>query len=204
MKGWKRGLALELISDAMGWELKGKRKYAFRKYSAVYAEAFKGERTRLLKRLDRRVRIEHVGSTAVPGLGGKNILDIIIGVERGGLVGIRKQLERAGYEFNADSGDLKPPPRLFLSRDTRYRGKRIRIHAHLTRLNNVHWVEQMAFRDYLRSNEDALREYAKVKIHAAAVAKGDRKRYIDAKDRFIKDATKKAIKLYRRSRLSGS
>ena len=65
-------------------KIRGKDKYVFKSYSAIYARAFKIEKPKLYAGLgSENVAIEHMGSTAVPGLGGKNILDIIVGLRKG-------------------------------------------------------------------------------------------------------------------------
>ncbi len=71
--------------------------YVFRKYSTVYRDFFRLEKRRLAA-LGTGLSVEHIGSTAVSGLGGKNILDIAIGC-REGLSKTKKALEGLGYEF---------------------------------------------------------------------------------------------------------
>jgi len=56
-------------------------KYTFRQYNAVYITLARDEQNRLYDVLGEDAHIEHVGSTAIPGLGGKGILDFVVGVK---------------------------------------------------------------------------------------------------------------------------
>ena len=90
----------------------GRKKYVFKRYSNTYGLAFKIERRRLqigMRGLD--IRIEHVGSTAVRGLGGKNILDILVGIRSGRRERIKRKITELGYDFIETSGNAR---RLFL------------------------------------------------------------------------------------------
>jgi GrpB-like predicted nucleotidyltransferase (UPF0157 family) len=57
------------------------KKYTFTKYKTDYPQLYQRERTKLKKILP-RARFEHIGSTAIPKLGGKGIIDILIGVKK--------------------------------------------------------------------------------------------------------------------------
>jgi GrpB-like predicted nucleotidyltransferase (UPF0157 family) len=165
-----------------------KLKYSFKRYSKIYAMLFTRERNRLMKRLGKPVRIEHIGSTAVPGLGGKNILDIMVDWSPRGLQRRKNQLERLGYAFHSEDGSRD---RLFFVRDTKYIGRNIRIHLHLTNLNSKDWTEALAFRNYLRYDKKAMLEYAAVKRKAASIANGDKSQYLKIKGPFINAAIRK-------------
>lgn len=90
----------------------GKDKYVFKNYSAIYSHAFSREKPKLYAGLGREnVVIEHVGSTAVPGLGGKNILDIIVGLKKGKREAVKRKICELGYDFVSTAGSRN---RLFL------------------------------------------------------------------------------------------
>jgi len=74
-------------------------KYVFKPYDEIMPILFKQEKERLLKFLKVEVIIEHVGSTAVPGLGGKGIIDICIAVNKDKMLIISSQIQKIGYEF---------------------------------------------------------------------------------------------------------
>src|SRR3989344_5634917 len=75
------------------------KKYVFRKYTQKYLEFFSLEKKRIVNALGFTVKIEHVGSTVIAGLGGKGIVDIVVGVSKAKLQEAKKKLEKAGYEF---------------------------------------------------------------------------------------------------------
>lgn len=170
----------------------GKKKYVFKKYSNVYGLAFKIERRRLLagmRGLD--VRIEHVGSTAVRGLGGKNILDILVGIRNGRRERIKGKITELGYDFIETSGNAR---RLFFVRDVKHSGKDIRMHLHLVKFNGYEWRQKILFRNYLRRHRNAMLEYADVKKRAAILAKGNKEAYMKLKEGFINGIMKQAMR----------
>jgi GrpB-like predicted nucleotidyltransferase (UPF0157 family) len=165
-------------------------KYVFRRYSPLYKSFFDLERKRLQAKLAKNVAIEHIGSTAVPGLGGKNILDIAIGPKTG-LSGSKAKLEKLGYQFIETAGTEN---RLFLRRDYSFQRKKVRVHIHLTKFNSGDWNEMIAFRDYLRNNKEATKEYIKIKRRAAQLAEGNKDTYMKIKSPFIQMTIEKALK----------
>jgi GrpB-like predicted nucleotidyltransferase (UPF0157 family) len=174
-------------------EIIGRRKnvFVFKRYSSIYKSLFRDERTRLYTGIGKKsALIEHVGSTAVPGLGGKNILDIAVGIRVGTLKDFKKQIEDLGYDFIETGGTQR---RLFFIKYVKYKGKNIQIHLHLVKFNGPDWIRHVAFRDYLIKHKNAMLEYAKVKRRAVKVANGDKKIYMKEKDLFIREIMKKAL-----------
>jgi GrpB-like predicted nucleotidyltransferase (UPF0157 family) len=167
-----------------------RRKYSFKRYSPVYAMLFVRERKKLARCLGKTTHIEHIGSTAVPGLGGKNVLDIMVGRPHTHFQKQRDRLKGLGYVFHSEDGSKN---RSFFVRDTSYNGRRIRIHLHLTNLKSKDWTEALAFRNYLRANRKSLLAYAAVKRRAARIANGVKERYIKEKSAFIETATHRAL-----------
>ena len=96
-------------------------KYVFRKYNSAYRTFFTSERKKIAKALGSTVKIAHVGSTAIPHLGGKGIIDIVVGVSKLKLVEAKKKLEKAGYEFREKASY---PDRLFFRIDYPYKNRR--------------------------------------------------------------------------------
>jgi GrpB-like predicted nucleotidyltransferase (UPF0157 family) len=158
-------------------------KYHFRRYDPIYKTFFRIEKKRLARSLDPGVKVEHVGSTAVSGLGGKGILDILIGTGDSGIGATKDRLQRLGYEFRQKASTEK---RLFLRMDYKYELGIRRVHVHVTKLNGKDWKEMVSFRNHLLENKDAIAEYSKVKRHAVKVAKGDGKIYRKQKEEFIR------------------
>ncbi|MDA4137403.1 MAG: GrpB family protein [Thaumarchaeota archaeon] len=158
-------------------------KYRFRRYDPIYKTFFRIEKKKLIASLGLGVEIEHVGSTAVSGLGGKGILDIAIGTGDSGIDATKDRLRGLGYEFRREASTEK---RLFFRRDYEYKRDVRRVHVHLTRLNGNDWKEMVSFRDYLLENKEAAAEYSRVKRNAVKVAKGDGKTYRKEKEEFIR------------------
>jgi len=125
--------------------------------------------------------IEHIGSTSVPGLGGKNIIDIMVGVS--GPVEANQcllLLERIGYS------EVTPQEN---NADWYYclgkRQQRVGYHLHLVRFDSEHWKKQLIFRDFLRENHEVSQEYCRLKKELAAKFGADRLGYTEAKTGFI-------------------
>ena len=169
----------------------GRNKYVFERHRPIHKSAFKTEKRRLSSALKGKdVTIEHVGSTAVPGLGGRNILDIAIGVKEGSLRNLKPEIERLGYAFSDTGGTTQ---RLFFTRCMKFHSRRVNIHLHLERFDGLAWKRHTAFRDYLIKHRAAMLEYAAIKKKAASSAKGDRELYRKIKGPLIRKFTKRAI-----------
>ncbi len=153
-------------------------------YDPAWPEAFARERDRIAAALgELAFAIEHHGSTAVPGLAAKPIIDIMVAVQRLDDVSDHTaRLVRAGYD-RRPVGDI--PGRLYFQR--REEGRR---HAHLSlaEQGSDFWLEHIAFRDALRADQELARRYAALKRELAARYRDDRLGYTDAKTEFIRSA----------------
>jgi GrpB-like predicted nucleotidyltransferase (UPF0157 family) len=78
------------------------KRYTFKPYSSLYPFLFEQEKNRILSQLKKTVTIEHVGNTAIVGLGGKGIIDIAIGVEKLNMEESVQELQKLGYELRAN------------------------------------------------------------------------------------------------------
>ncbi len=148
-------------------------------YDPEWPRLFKAEAQRLRAALAPLViLLEHTGSTSVPGLAAKPVLDILAGVTEGTpLDPYIAGLVAAGYVHRGEQGI---PGREFFRR-----GDPRAYHIHLTRVDSGFWREHLAFRDYLRAHADARDEYARLKYALAAQFPDDRGAYIDRKAPFI-------------------
>ncbi|MGH2399703.1 MAG: DUF4127 family protein, partial [bacterium] len=126
--------------------------------------------------------IEHVGSTSVPGLAAKPIIDIMLGVKIDDLDRIIEPLRGIGYEYNPDWEISMPHRRYF--RRLRADGTNTH-HLHAVPHGGVFWTRHMSFRDYLRSHPDQAREYADLKKTLAGKRQGSID-YTFAKTEFIR------------------
>jgi GrpB-like predicted nucleotidyltransferase (UPF0157 family) len=131
-------------------------------YDSRWPDLFQVELQRLKAALaPLEATIEHIGSTAVPGLAAKPVLDILAGYDDPELLQqFIVRFETAGYEHRGEQGI---PGREFFRR-----GEPRSYHVHFTRMGNTFWRQHLAFRDLLRS-DPALRDgYAELKRQLAA------------------------------------
>jgi GrpB-like predicted nucleotidyltransferase (UPF0157 family) len=126
------------------------------------------------------VRVDHVGSTSVPGLAAKPILDLQVSVRA---VDRRDEyvpaLEGLGYLFAPDHET--PDFHLFAKPPERPRF----YHLHVCQAGSDHELRHLAVRDFLRAHRDEALAYEAVKRGAAAASGFDRLAYIKAKDRYV-------------------
>jgi GrpB-like predicted nucleotidyltransferase (UPF0157 family) len=131
--------------------------------------------------------IQHVGSTSVPGLAAKPIIDIAAFVASLDL-GERciGPLQRIGYEYKQDGGI---PGRHFFAKGS----KDNRTHyLHVEAIDGPLWKNHILFRDYLRRHPEAVEEYTGLKRELAERYKDDRDTYMAGKDAFIQGILAKA------------
>jgi GrpB-like predicted nucleotidyltransferase (UPF0157 family) len=132
------------------------------------------------------LRIDHVGSTSVPGLAAKPIIDIQVSVaDFEPLAAYRLPLERLGYVYRADNPErtkryFREPP-----------GRR-RTHVHVRRAGSFSEQWALLFRDYLRAHVEVAAEYAAVKRRLALRFRDDRRAYVDAKGPLLWEIIRKA------------
>jgi len=126
--------------------------------------------------------VEHIGSTAVPGLVAKPILDLQAAVDDLGCGSdIAAVLARCGWHAVPPSLDGRPWRRLFVKVDG---GHRV-AHLHLLLRTHPRWGQQLLFRDALRADAELARRYAAVKLALAERHAHDREAYTAGKAAFI-------------------
>lgn len=162
-------------------------RYVFKPYDPIYPERFSKEKERLKKFLGEIVSIEHVGSTSIPGMGGKGIIDIAVAANsREDLSEVSSKLIEAGYYYEQADGT---PDRWF-------HGRKVtdseRYHLHLTYEGSRDWIEMNAFRDYLKTHPEDFEEYAQIKKQAAELSNQDAKTYMSIKQPIISEIIRKA------------
>lgn len=165
------------------------KKYVFKPYSKIFPELFEKEKQRIVSQVPAIIAIEHVGSTAVPGLGGKGIIDIAIATEKRNIEAISTKLQKLGYEFRPA---YSTPERLYFviylpdpEEETR------RYHIHLTYPENPEWKKFLGFRDYLRNHPKEAHEYGEIKKKAALDANHDGAKYRKMKESIIENIKRK-------------
>ena len=152
-----------------------------------WAGAAAEEAARVAGALD-AVAVEHVGSTAVPGLAAKPVLDLLAGLPDAAIAPERvRAMEELGYEC---LGEFGLPGRIFFRKDT---GGRRTHHVHAVEHGGEHWRRHLAVRDHLRANPQEVARYAEVKRAAAASASG-RDAYRRAKAEYVEELERWALR----------
>lgn len=152
-------------------------------YDPRWPAQFEEEKTRLIADIGAYVlSIEHIGSTAVPGLAAKPVIDILIGVHSLQEASLFiPPLEARGYEYVPQYED-EMPFRRYLHR--KVNGEHTH-HLHMVEPTTHFYKVQLAFRDYLRTHPETRDAYAALKINLAEKYRNDRMAYTDAKSDFI-------------------
>jgi len=132
---------------------------------------------------ERIVCVEHVGSTAIPGMAAKPIIDVQPGLRafEDGFACIQP-LERLGY---LSRGEWGMPGRHYFVRD---HADGLREHVHMLAMNSERWHEMPLFRDYLIAHPEEARAYETLKRDLAEQFKLDRDQYTNAKAAFVHNA----------------
>ncbi len=149
-----------------------------------WAELFEAEKIRISAIFDgRAVGIEHIGSTSVPDLCAKPIIDVLVGLRDLELSDDEVEAMRAlGYQY---LGEYGLPERLFFRKEPRTH------HVHVVAHGGEHWDRQLTFRDALRTDEDERRRYAEFKRRLAAEGH-PRDVYTELKTPFIREVEARA------------
>ena len=148
-------------------------------YAAEWVQLFEVEKTALQLVLGAYVLdIQHVGSTAIPGMLAKPIIDIAIAVTDFEQARVCIPLmEGLGYEYRGEQGI--PRRHMFAKGNPRT------FHVHMLESESLEWQNRLLFRDYLCQHPDAAREYAQLKLQLATQYPQDRVAYTDGKASFI-------------------
>lgn len=150
-------------------------------YDENWAKEFELEKKRLQKILGKTaLDIQHVGSTSIPGLIAKPILDIAVAVENVSelrrLIGV---LEKAGYDVKDSINELGE---ILARKGT----PDMRTHyIHIEVINGLFWNNHILFRDYLISHPEYIKKYENLKKEMLERYKNERKLYTAAKNDFI-------------------
>ena len=130
------------------------------------------------------INIEHVGSTSVPGLAAKPIIDIDIIFEyTDDFAAIRDALEQAGYYHNGDQGiDGREVFKRKEERSMHPVLDTIDHHLYVCHSSSTEVTRHLAFRDHLRQHDDDRKAYEVLKMKIASEANQDRKVYAALKE----------------------
>lgn len=153
-------------------------------HDPTWATLFEQERVRLAAIFDgHAIGIEHIGSTSVPGLCAKPVVDVLVGLRELELSdGEIRAMEGLSYEFLGEHG---LPGRLFFRKHPRTH------HVHVVAHGGTHWERQITFRDALRTDADERQRYEEFKRRLAAEGH-PREVYTEMKTPFIREVEARA------------
>lgn len=179
------GNLIPLQKSSMGAEMS--RPVIIVGYDPQWPTIYEEEKRRILDVVGNKVLcIEHIGSTAVTGLGAKPIIDIMAGVnDLADADELLPLLREIGYE------DVTPEPgnpEWYYCLGKVYRGEKARLqnfHLHLMKFGSETWERHMLFRDFLRIHPEVAQKYDSLKRKMAAKHGFDREGYTKAKTEFI-------------------
>lgn len=155
-------------------------------YSPRWRERYRAEARRLKRYTEGSTYLlEHIGSTAIPGLDAKPIIDMAMLIPSLHRLPLWiKRLEKAGYTYKGEYG--------LAGRHFFTRGNPVTHHFHLVAKGNVHWERWMLFRNFLRAHPEEAEKYNKLKNALALKYAHNRDAYTHAKTPLVKRLLKKA------------
>jgi GrpB-like predicted nucleotidyltransferase (UPF0157 family) len=170
-------------------------------YNPAWQRSFEQEKQHLLSCLPTELirRIEHYGSTAVPNLAAKPVVDMLVEVTsleetKSRIVPI---LENQGYDYfwRPSSGETTPPfYAWFIKRDAQ--GERTH-HIHMMERDFEQW-DALLFRDYLIERPDLAKQYEALKVNLAREFPNDRVAYTNGKTEFVVRVTRAAKEYFKK------
>ena len=148
-------------------------------HNEEWHQLFADERERILAATgDPSLPVEHIGSTSICGIWAKPILDIMIGTPEFEVeLPLVAALEAVGYEYKGENG----------VHERHFFGKGVprTVHLNVVRYGGDFWLSHVAFRDYLKNNEDVARDYERLKLSPAEHFPYDRESYTNGKLAFV-------------------
>jgi len=158
-------------------------------YDLNWTSIFKNEKDIIVKILGPEIalRVEHIGSTAVPNLSAKPTIDILVEIPEETSIKdlIINNMTRNNYIHMKEQENHL----MFVKGYSPTGLEEISFHIHMgTKEQDFLW-ERMYFRDYLRKNLSVANEYERLKIKLAQTYKQDREAYTESKTDFIKKIT---------------
>jgi GrpB-like predicted nucleotidyltransferase (UPF0157 family) len=159
-------------------------------YDPNWPSLFEQEKDRILAALGEGVvQIEHIGSTSVPGLAAKPIIDIAVGVadfeEAQAYVPV---VESLGYTYEPAFEAELPERRFFWKGSPSLHTH----HIHMAEPGSLEWIKPIVFRDYLREHSEEARQYQALKRDLAVRCGSDMEAYVKGKTEFVRFILSKA------------
>lgn len=159
-------------------------------FDSRWAEMYAAEARRVAAALGvNAVAVHHIGSTSIPGIFAKPIIDILVAVADIELVDAhRVAMEALGYEV---MGEFGIPGRRYFRKDD---AAGIRTHhVHSFAVHSGEIDRHPAFRDFLRAHSEFAQQYSELKRRLAAAHPDSIERYMDGKDAFIREVQRRGL-----------
>jgi GrpB-like predicted nucleotidyltransferase (UPF0157 family) len=164
-------------------------------YDLAWPAMYGRERQRIAAALgDRALEIHHIGSTSVPGLAAKPIIDILLVIDDcADDPAYIPDLERAGYVLRIREPDESNP--LFTGTEPHrvFKGSEIDLNLHVWSKGSAEIERNLLFRDWLRANDDDRDLYQRVKLELAGQKWDNVQKYADAKTDVIEAIRQRAL-----------
>ncbi len=161
------------------------------KYNPQWISKFEQEKRLILKNINNiALKIEHIGSTSVPNLGAKPIIDIMIGIEALKYSDeIIKILETIDYIYVPKHEETMPYRRFFYKKAS----NNIKTHhIHVVELTHEFWQRHLIFRNYLVLDNESANEYYLLKKYLSEKYPNEPEKYTDGKSELIEKIMTKA------------
>jgi GrpB-like predicted nucleotidyltransferase (UPF0157 family) len=149
-------------------------------YTPLWVELYREEEERIRAAIGHLIiDLQHIGSTAIPGIKAKPILDMMAGVARlDEALLCRAPLEALGYDYAAHAG---------VSNDYVFGKGAARTHLlHVVEYGSAEWTNHLRFRDRLRNDRELAQEYERLKGELSRKFSENRAEYTSAKSEFIR------------------
>ncbi len=161
-------------------------------YNPEWRQEFAWEAAQLTNTLGENVvAVHHIGSTAIPNIYAKPVLDLLLVVRSvEALDDKQSEIEAQGYEARGEYGI---PGRRFYRRDNSQGDRTHQIHAF--EVGSPQIARHLAFRDYMIAHPDTAQAYSDLKRTLAAQHPNDIEAYMDGKDDFIQEVDRRAARL---------
>ncbi len=159
------------------------------KYNPIWPKWFEEIKTYLGEKIVKAcLRIEHVGSTSIPGMTAKPIIDLILVIEPEGWEEMKSLLEERGYYYRGNQGIEERE--VFRLKDETILPSH---HLYVCPKQSFELKKETAFREYMKTHKKDRERLNALKWSLAEKFNNDRQLYIDGKDAMVKEITKKAL-----------
>lgn len=155
-------------------------------YNPRWVELFEAERDLIQAAIGAYIlSIEHAGSTSIPGMAAKPVIDILVGLRSlSDTPALIAPMTELNYQYRPQY-EIELPERRYFKKpaDSDHHTH----HVHMAEITSGFYQDHLLFRNYLRAHPEAAQEYARIKLHLAARFPDDREKYTDSKAEFIQE-----------------